>query len=69
MNDFFILNSLTLPNDRDVKIKTNIIFKANIKRKNNNDIFFKNKGIEIEKAEVAITQVNMIIFKLSVGNE
>jgi hypothetical protein len=65
MNDFLILNSVTLPNDRVENIKTNTIFKAKMKRKKNNDIFLKNKGIEIEKAEVAKTQVKIIFFRLS----
>jgi hypothetical protein len=65
MNDFLILNSVTLPNDRVENIKTNTIFKAKMKRKNINDISLKNNGIEIEKAEVAITQAKMIFFRLS----
>ena len=65
MNDFLILNSVTLPNDRVENIKTNTIFKAKMKRNKNNDIFLKNKGIEIEKAEVAKTQVKIIFFRLS----
>ena len=69
MKDFLILNSVTLPNDRVVNIKTNIIFKAKMKRKNNNDIFLKNNGIEIEKAEVASTQAKMIFFRLSGLND
>ena len=69
MNDFLILNSVTLPNDRVENIKTNTIFKAKMKRKNNNDIFLKNNGIEIEKTEVAITQMKMIFFRLSGLND
>ena len=65
MNDFLILNSVTLPNDRVENIKTNTIFNAKMKRKNNNEIFLKNNGIEIEKAEVASTQAKMIFFRLS----
>lgn len=48
MNDLLILNSVVLPNASVENINTNTIFKAKIKRKNNNDIFRKNNGIEIE---------------------
>jgi len=56
---------VALPNERVENIRTNTIFKAKMKRKNNNDIFLKNNGIEIEKAEVASTQVKIIFFRLS----
>lgn len=69
MNDFLILNSVALPNDRAENIMTNTIFKTKMKRKNNNDIFLKNNGIEIEKAEVARTQIKIILFRLSGLND
>ena len=69
MKDFLKLNSLILPNDRIANIKTNTIFKAKMTRKNINDIFLTNKGIEIEKAEVANTHEKIIFFRLSGLND
>ena len=63
-NDFLKLNSVILPNDRVANIKTNTIFKVKMTRKNINDIFLTNKGIEIVKAEVASTHEKIIFFRL-----
>jgi len=68
-NDFLKLNSVILPNDRVANIKTNTIFKVKMTRKNINDIFLTNKGIEIVKAEVASTHEKIIFFRLSGLND
>ena len=68
-NDFLKLNSVILPNDRVANIKTNTIFKVKMTRKNISDIFLTNKGIEIEKAEVASTQEKIIFLRLSGLND
>ena len=69
MNVFLKLNSDILPKDRVANINTNKIFNAIITKKNINDIFLTNKGIDSEKAEVASTQEKIIFFRLSGLND
>lgn len=65
INDFLRLSSVTFPKDNFAKIPTNKRFNTKIVRKNNQDMFRRNKGMPIEKADVAITQLKIIFFKLS----
>ena len=65
MNDFFKLSSVTLANESFVKVKTNMIFSTNTTRKKLHEIFLRNKGIAIEKAEVESTQERIIFFRFS----
>ena len=69
MNVFLKLNSDILPKDRVANINTNKIFNAIITKKNINDIFLTNKGIDSEKVEVASTQEKIIFFRLSGLND
>ena len=64
MNDFFKFRSATLPKDSFVKTNTNKTFMIKMTIKNGKDIFRRNKGIVIEKAEVANTHEKIIFFKL-----
>ena len=68
MKDFLKLSPAILPNDNLAKIKTNKIFSPKMSKKNGNVIFLRNSGIEIEKAEVAITH-EKIIFLTPLGSK
>jgi rRNA pseudouridine-1189 N-methylase Emg1 (Nep1/Mra1 family) len=65
MNDFFKFRSATLLKDSFVKMVTNNTFNTKINKKNDMDIFLRNNGIAIEKAEVASTHEKIIFFRLS----
>ena len=62
--DLFKLRSATLPNDNVVKTITKSIFKTKISKKKSKEMFLRNKGIEIEKVEVAMTHEKIIFFRL-----
>ena len=66
MNDFFKVRSAALLKDSHVKMVTNNTFNTKMNRKNERDIFLKNNGIAIEKADVASTHAKIIFFRLSV---
>jgi len=62
INEFFKFIPATFPNESLAKTITNVMFNKKTIMKKIHDISLRNKGMAIEKAEVATTHEKMIFF-------
>ena len=62
INEFFKLTTVSFPNESLAKTVTKVIFNKNTIMKKSHEISGRNKGMAIEKAEVATTHEKIIFF-------